>query len=195
MQYCHVRIKYSNMLYCYKYLTNILLKPRKHLTSSQQQKFRCHSCWTCVTQPPTIYFARCGGIWMVTGTLNHIQDPHACWCNRSSLAEASTHSRQPLQSRNINCTIVLGLLLRLSSWWRLRYLLKSSKPLLKTLCMSWSPDLIFLGTCFKFWGCKIIFLNSVLSIIFYTLIAVISATLDSCVIKTAYGVVKMRFWF
>ena len=59
--------------------------------------------------------------------------------------------------------------------------------------MSWSPDFIFLGTCFKFRGCKITFLNSVLSIIFYTLIAVICATLDSCVIKTAYGVVKMRF--
>ena len=34
------------------------------------------------------------------------------------------HSRQSLQSRNINCTIVLDLLMMLSSFWRLRYLLK-----------------------------------------------------------------------
>ena len=120
---------------------------------------------------------------------------HACWCNRSLLAGASMHSRQSLQSRNINCTIVLDLLLMLSSFWRLRYLLKRFQTTFRDPVYVLEPRFNILGTCFKFWRCKINFYNSVLSINFYTLIVVICATLDSCAIKTAYGVVKMRFWF
>ena len=45
-------------------------------------------------------------------------------CREFLSARASMHSRQPLQSRNRNHTVVLNLLLKLSSLWKLRWLLQ-----------------------------------------------------------------------
>jgi hypothetical protein len=59
--------------------------------------------------------------------------------------------------------------------------------------MSWSPDFIFWGLVSNSEDARKIQLNSVLSIIFYTSIAVICATLEGCAIKTACGVAKMGF--
>ena len=75
-------------------------------------------------------------------------------CGEFSPARASMHSRQPLQLRNINYTVVLDLLLKLSSLWKLRWLLQRFQSTFRAPRMPWKPDFICLGTCFKFQKCK-----------------------------------------
>ena len=85
--------------------------------------------------------------------------------------------------------VVLDLLLKLSSLWLLRRFQST------VIRAPWKPDFVCLGTCFKFWKCKNNLTNSVLSIIFYTLMGVVCSTLEGCAIRTACGVAKMRFRF